>query len=151
MSGIAARVLQPEDLLAFKYVHDARLSADGRYVAYVASHTDGQRMRECFEIFIAETSAIASPHRKLAFADDARYPRWSPDGSRLAFVGTIDGRSRLYLAAPDCLEVKAITPEHCRVQGAPSWSPDGSTLVYTVVAQEAAPATARINKRIFRA
>ncbi len=55
--------------------------------------------------------------------------RWSPDGSRLAFVGydAANDRAALYLAADGQLtiladDLAALTP--------PAWSPDGSRLAY---------------------
>jgi hypothetical protein len=37
MREYAQRTLNPDDLFALQYVHDARLSSDGRRIAYVKS------------------------------------------------------------------------------------------------------------------
>jgi hypothetical protein len=60
-------------------------------------------------------------------------PAWSPDGARLAFVGTsADGRTcSIYAARADGLDGRAVTPH---VEGqcdrAPAWSPDGAQIAF---------------------
>jgi dipeptidyl aminopeptidase/acylaminoacyl peptidase len=85
MAEFASRVLHPNDLFALEYVHDARLSPDGRRVAYVISRTMEKTGEEPFEIWIAELAT--GELCKLTFPGNATCPRWSPDGEHLAFIG----------------------------------------------------------------
>src|SRR6185369_17237486 len=57
-------------------------------------------------------------------ADD-RWPRWSPEGNRIAIVR--DGA--LVLLRADGSLLRVLTT-HADVVGAPSWAPDGLRLVY---------------------
>jgi Tol biopolymer transport system component len=65
----------------------------------------------------------------------ARNPAWSPDGTRLAFVGCVDGAGvcRIYTMAStgpsDPSEVVPL-PNTSRVSGGISWSPDGSKIAF---------------------
>lgn len=145
----SARKLRPEDLLELKYVHDARLSADGCRAAYVTSRTTLEPIREVFEITIADLTT--GMDRSLDFRGQAMYPRWSPDGTRLAFIGNSDKTQRLYVADADGQGAHALTPEGSEIQGAPSWAPDNSTVAFTTIAQQGRDGLRRITKRLFRA
>jgi hypothetical protein len=55
---------------------------------------------------------------------------WSPDGTRLAFVGLMDGPSaEIYLYDATSGEIKRVSTDDAQNYW-PSWSPDGNTLLY---------------------
>ena len=57
-------------------------------------------------------------------------PRWSPDGSQIAFDGnTPDGLTGIYVMSADGQDVQRITAS-APPGGGPDWSPDGSQLVF---------------------
>jgi TolB protein len=57
-------------------------------------------------------------------------PRWSPDGSRVAFKSTRGGSFNLYVMDADGRNVTRLTDHHGNDHD-PAWLPDGQSLVFT--------------------
>ncbi|HLK69401.1 MAG TPA: hypothetical protein VKU19_38485 [Bryobacteraceae bacterium] len=58
-------------------------------------------------------------------------PHWSPDGSRIAFMGEPAlGRYRLYVVPASGGEPKELAPFDTADQGIPTWAPDGQRIVF---------------------
>lgn len=58
-----------------------------------------------------------------------RYPVWSPDGARLAFVSTRDGNPDIYVVDAPGEEARSLAP-HRAVDRIPVWSSDGTRLAF---------------------
>ena len=132
-----------EDLYAFQFIGDPRLSPDGSRVAFVVTVADRERNDYRSRIWIAHADGSAPPRPLTAGRGKDTSPRWSPDGRRLAFVSdraphtspphTSEGeRPRpqiwtLDLAGGEAQQVTALR------QGAadPAWSPDGRRIACT--------------------
>jgi hypothetical protein len=71
-------------------------------------------------------SATKTVKRVLA---DAEQPAWSPDGTRLAFVRKVDGKSQIFTANADGTDVQQRTVGP-RFFANPSWSPTGTRIVF---------------------
>ena len=56
-------------------------------------------------------------------------PRWSPDGSRIAFVSDRGGGDNIWIMGADGSNKKQLTKEDFRLLNQPSWSPDGRYIV----------------------
>lgn len=52
-------------------------------------------------------------------------PRFSPDGSSIAFVSDRDGAQNVWLVDPDGTDPRQVTEEANREVNSPAWSPDG--------------------------
>ena len=81
----AGRGVTPEDYYSFKNVTDARISPDGKSIAYVITSVDQKRNRRNSDIWLMETGG-AGPGRQLTTGPSSRMPRWSPDGRSIAFI-----------------------------------------------------------------
>jgi dipeptidyl aminopeptidase/acylaminoacyl peptidase len=134
----------PADLFDLRFIRDAKLCPDGIRVAYVVSRTDQE---EHFEIWISDLSN--GTRERLPYEGNAACPRWSCDGSLLAFVG--DGRLRIVdNFSRDKFE--PLTPETHSVQGPPTWSPDGRHVAVSLLElSKRAEGPRRITGRDFRA
>lgn len=73
---------------------------------------------------IAVVNVDGSDFVPLTFDDEDRYPAWSPDGLRIAFVRGGD----IYLMASDGTGVTRLTDGGKRRD--PAWSPDGTKLAF---------------------
>ena len=131
--------LTPTDLAALALVHEAALSPDGSRVAYAVRRMDLAADRYRATLHVAPADGSGSPEAWTDGLSDDGAPRWSPDGTRLAFLadrGAVPaGKKRaprdLYLldgpgAAPRQLTTFA---DDCTD---PVWLPDGSGLVVAV-------------------
>jgi serine/threonine protein kinase/Tol biopolymer transport system component len=95
---------------------DASISPDGKFVAYATGPAG--RMKIVVRQVTGSSAVVLAP----SLAGDQRWPRWSPDGSKLSFTadqsiyvtGVLGGVPRL--VADSGLQ--------------PSWSPDGEQLTF---------------------
>jgi dipeptidyl aminopeptidase/acylaminoacyl peptidase len=139
----APRPLDSDDLFDLQFLRDARVSPDGRHVAYGVSRTNDA---EHFEIWIEELRTRQK--RRLEFSGNASAPRWSPDGRWLAFCGN----KRLHVAAFPALAIgEPLTPEKLPVQGSASWSPDSESLAVCLLEHRVAEGPRRVTSNSFRA
>src|SRR5512146_1988773 len=78
------RPMTPDDLYALKQVVDPRISPDGAQIAYVLVEIDRQSYEYHRSIWLVATAG-GEPRRFTAGPGDSA-PRWSPDGTRIAFL-----------------------------------------------------------------
>ncbi len=132
--SFAQRGITPEDYFAFESINDARISPDGKRVAYTYTSIDQKRNRRNNSVWIVAIDGNSEPRRLTADAFSANFPRWSPTGDRLAFlsarnaVGAEVPRSQVYVLRMDGGEAQVLT--HIK-NGVTSfqWAPDGKQLV----------------------
>jgi len=86
--AFANRGVTAEDYFAFHFPSDAHISPDGKQVAYVVTVIDQQRNRRVSSIWLVDTDGRSAPRRLTAEGVNSNAPRWSPDGTELAFLST---------------------------------------------------------------
>ncbi|HLJ48809.1 MAG TPA: S9 family peptidase [Bryobacteraceae bacterium] len=117
------------DLFEFRNVGDPEISRDGKSVIYTITRAD--KMNDAFysNLWIADADGKGSrPLTQGNFRDSS--PRWSPDGSRLAYISNRSGKPQIYVRWMDSGQEAMITD----LEQAPSgivWSPDGNSIAYT--------------------
>jgi Tol biopolymer transport system component/DNA-binding SARP family transcriptional activator len=100
---------------------DPAISPDGKEIAY-AGDTDGS-----MRLFVRQLGGGNAIPITTGAQGYARWPRWSPDGTRIAFqAGGIIYAVPALGGAPRTL----VAPVPGRWAGYPAWSPDGRQLAY---------------------
>ncbi|MFC7538013.1 amidohydrolase family protein [Sphingomonas sp. GCM10030256] len=73
--------------------------------------------------------AGGTPTRIAAGLAYEQQPRWSPDGTRIAFVSDRAGGDNIWIMDANGANAKQLTKEDFRLLNQPSWSPDGRYIV----------------------
>jgi dipeptidyl aminopeptidase/acylaminoacyl peptidase len=120
----------PEDLTRIQFVTDPQLSPDGRRIAFVVTSLSEERDEYLANIWIVETTG-GTPRRFTAGPRRDTEPRWSPDGTRLAFLSERAPKDKLqlYVMPADGGEPTKLTALENGVSS-PAWSPDGTRLAF---------------------
>lgn len=124
------------DLFDLALASDPQISPDGKRIAYVRRANDIMADRARSSIWLVDVATGAeTPLSGSGPEGDAFAPRWSPDGSRIAYVSTTGGAAQMWVK---WLDGGAAT----RLTGLPAspssltWSPDGRSIAYTMLVED---------------
>ncbi|WP_425578656.1 TolB family protein, partial [Streptomyces gulbargensis] len=121
------RRLTVEDLYRFKGPGDAQFSPNGTYVAYVVKGLDKKKDKSVTNIFIHNRKTNQT--KQLTNSGKDSTPRFSPDGSRLAFISSRNKKPQVWILPLDGGEAFEVKTKE-RVSGPIEWTPDGKSLLY---------------------
>jgi dipeptidyl aminopeptidase/acylaminoacyl peptidase len=135
----ARRPIAETDLLSFVWIADPQMAPDGSRVAFVRVSVDRQKDQYQTSIWIAGTASGAPAPRAFTAGPRDSSPRWSPDGTRLAFVRAVEKEGRvqppqIYVMPMTGGEPQAVT-DMPRKAGAPAWAPDGTAIAFSSTAR----------------
>ncbi len=92
--------MRPEDLYDITSAVDPRLSPDGKTVAYAVVSIDKEESAYRSAIWLAAVDGSTPPRQLTAGKKADSTPRWSPDGTQLAFTSNRDGdHKQLYVTS----------------------------------------------------
>ncbi|HXF25442.1 MAG TPA: hypothetical protein VN602_13015, partial [Gemmatimonadaceae bacterium] len=126
--------LASTDISALRGLGDVQVSPDGRHVAYAVTRRDAPG-RPRSETWIRDLATHAES-RLGTDATGASSPRWSPDGSAVAFFGRVGDSSGVAIAKADGSDIRFIASVKGTNHVLPSvgerlsWSPDGHRLAF---------------------
>lgn len=132
-----SRYFAGSDLFNLEWASDPEISPDGRTIAYVRQSNDIMTDKARPTIWLVD---VATGQQRPLLAGPGAYfsPRWSPDGSRLAYVAADGGSPQLYVRW-------LASGESARITGLPdspgglAWSPDGRRIAYSMFVPDEAP------------
>src|SRR5437867_25600 len=129
--GLSAqkRAITFDDFIALKSVSDPQLSPDGKWVAYTVTEYSLKDNRGTARVWLAEV-ATGQTRRLTEGPGSDRQPRWSPDGTTLAFVSTQQNGPQLWVLSIAGGEARRVTNLADGVSD-PLWLPDGKGLIVT--------------------
>ena len=134
------RLIAAEDLLKFQFVGDPQISPDGSAIVFVKKHIDPDKNEYITNLWIAGTTGKhngAMQPRQFTSSGKDSQPRWSPDGSRIAFVsGRSKPKPQIYTIPAGGGEAVALTDFPEGSIGEFRWSPDGSMLAVSFREQD---------------
>src|SRR5262249_10008629 len=126
----AAHPVQVEDMQQLSRLGSARISPDGRWVAFTVTESELPKNRSVANPW--SVPAAGGDARQLTFADHGsnNSPRWSPDSQYLYFASTrADSKSQIFRLAIGGGEARQITSVPTGV-GDYFLSPDGKTIAF---------------------
>lgn len=124
------RAMVPQDLTRIRFVSDPQIGPDGRTVAFVVTTLSEEKDEYLSNIWMVSTAG-GEPRRFTTGPRRDTAPRWSPDGSRLAFISEREPgkKGQLYVMPAAGGEPARLT-ELRHGLSAPEWSPDGTRLAF---------------------
>ncbi|MGH8064444.1 MAG: S9 family peptidase [Candidatus Entotheonellia bacterium] len=124
------RAMMPQDITRIRFVSDPQVSPDGRRVAFVVTMLSEEKDQYLSNIWMVNTAG-GEPRRFTTGPKRDTKPRWSPDGTRLAFLSEREAHAKAQLYV-----MPAAGGEPTRLTNQPNgvmhhvWSPDGTRLAF---------------------
>jgi dipeptidyl aminopeptidase/acylaminoacyl peptidase len=133
----AMRAAEPQDLFRMHWASDPQIRKDGTQIVYVRSHNDIMTDEVVQSLWLVDaTTGAQSPLTE--HSGHFSSPRWSPDGSKIAYVSTgADGIGQIVV---HWMHGETATLTH--LTEAPSeltWSPDSTQIGFIMLAPSPRP------------
>jgi dipeptidyl aminopeptidase/acylaminoacyl peptidase len=125
---LSKRPVAVDDLFRIEFLGQVEVSPDGKRVAYVVTTTDLDKDGYRSAIYLLDVASGESC-RFTSGSHRDQGPRWSPDGSRLAFLSNRSGKNQIWVIPADGGEAQQLTKLAAGVSEH-TWSPDGGFLAF---------------------
>ncbi len=133
------------DYFKLENVADPQISPDGSLIVFVRQWPDIMTDRQYSNLWIVNfDGSELRPLTTGEFSDSS--PRWSPDGTRLAFLSNREGDRQIHVRWMDTGQTARITD----IRQAPSniaWSPDGKSIAFTSLVPSSPPQPPKMPER----
>jgi dipeptidyl aminopeptidase/acylaminoacyl peptidase len=129
LSGQLNPAFTSMDVFELEWVTDPQISPNGDWVVYERRGMDIMKDRRTSRLWLIKSDG--TEHQKLTSNEvNESRPRWSPDGSRIAFVSSTDEGSELFVYWTASGKIARLS----QLENSPgnlAWSPDGKLLAFT--------------------
>lgn len=126
------QTIVPTDLYRVRMPGEIQFSPRARHFVTTVSRIDEESLKTYCELWIGEAGGAGGPDseiRPFTFGKHSdRHPRWSPDGTRIAFLSDRSGKTEIWIIQVDGGEARPLT----ELKGSISsfdWHPNGRRLV----------------------
>ncbi|HET9747597.1 MAG TPA: S9 family peptidase [Chitinophagaceae bacterium] len=135
---VSAQTRQPvlvTDMLKIKTISSVTLTEDGRKAALVVTSIEPEsdsakwEYKYTTQLWMISTESGAIPVQLTFSKEGASQPAWNPDGTRLAFVRTVEGRPQIFVLSLSGGEALQLTKFKYGAS-LPRWSPDGKQIAF---------------------
>ena len=141
----AQEAFEMEDIFSLQYANDIQISPDGEHIVYRRMGYDIMDDKSTGSLWIMNSDG--SEHQKLTTRDQSESsPRWSPDGSKIAFVSQGKEGSEVFLYWINSGKFARIT-QLSKSPSSLAWSNDGSQLAFSMFIPSEAPIIAKLPKK----
>jgi dipeptidyl aminopeptidase/acylaminoacyl peptidase len=122
--------IEIKDLYQIKALSDPRISPDGEEAVFVQTVMDEGKNDYLSHLFCLDLRT--GQRTQWTFGEEkVSSPRWSPDGSRIAFLSNRTGSTQLYVMNRNGGEAEQLTETQRGISN-PVWSPCGKKIVCVV-------------------
>ena len=137
MVNSAKRSMAISDLYRMRYVSDPQINSDGNEIMFVIRKAYEEKNTYYSHIWCVSTGGN-TPRQLTTGSHQDHTPRWSPDGSLLAFVSDrVKPGSQVYVLPVGGGDAKQLTTLEEGAINAPAWSPDGRRIAFLYRKREA--------------
>jgi dipeptidyl aminopeptidase/acylaminoacyl peptidase len=122
----------PEEQMKVKAVSGVQVSPDGKHVLFTVSEAvmTADKSEYLTQIWMANSDGSGS--YQFTFGEkSSTNPRWSPDGTWIAFTSSRSGKDNIWLIQADGGEAQQLTDVKSGVRSY-DWSPDGKQIAFTM-------------------
>lgn len=136
--------LMPMDVFHLQYGVDPQISPDGKRIVYARQFSDVMTDKRASNLWIINFGGTEDRALTTGTYSDGD-ARWSPDGTRIAYISDRDGKPQIYVRWMDSGQTAQLT----NLESAPSdlsWSPDGKLISFSAFVEGEAPKIAKLPK-----
>jgi dipeptidyl aminopeptidase/acylaminoacyl peptidase len=131
-----AKPLAIEDVFNLRLAVDPQISPDGKRVIYVRQFNDIMTDKRHANLWIVNSDGTENRPLTTGNYNDSS-PRWSPDGTQIAYISNRDGSPQIYRRWLDSGQTAKLTSLTTPPAGI-AWSPDGKWVSFTAHVPESA-------------
>ena len=136
--------LTPMDVFHLQYAADPQISPDGKRIVYTRQFSDVMADKRESNLWIINFDGTEDRALTTGSYSDSE-ARWSPDGTRIAYISDRAGKPQIYVRWMD----NGQTAELTNLENGPSdlsWSPDGKLISFSAFVEVEPPKIATLPK-----